>query len=138
MMAAQRAFFLFQSSATETVPGNFATNITITLTYSNASGTINNAVFTNGVSVVVSGIGVTASLAPLSPAIATGGTATLPLTISATTGDQPNATYQIIINVTNNAFNANTPIPGVASITNILTTQGPPNSNSFLIALSPS
>jgi hypothetical protein len=85
--AAQRAFFIFQSPATEVVPGNTATNFIVTLTYSNASGTINNAVFTNGVSVAPSGQGVTASLSPFTSPIASGGgTGTLPLTISATPG----------------------------------------------------
>jgi hypothetical protein len=85
--AAQRAFFIFQSPSTEMVPGSAATNFTVTLTYSNASGTINNAVFTNGVSVAPSGQGVTASLSPFTSPIASGGgTGTLPLTISATPG----------------------------------------------------
>ena len=83
--AAQRAFFIFQSPGAEPVPGGVATNFAVTLTYSNASGTINNAVFTNAVSVSPTGRGVTASLSPFtSPIPSGGGTATLPLTLSAT------------------------------------------------------
>ncbi len=119
------------------MPGNFATNYTITLTYSNASGTLNNAVFTNNVSVVPSGQGVTASLAANSPSIPdNGGTGTLPLTISATTGDTAASTYQIIVTATNNAFAANVP-SGIYSITNFFTVGPPPYSNAFTMALSP-
>src|ERR1035441_5040909 len=77
---AQRAFFVFQSPGTETVPGGLATNVTVTLTYSNASGTINNAVFTNSVSVTPPGQGVTTTLsASTAPIPDGGGTGTLPL-----------------------------------------------------------
>jgi hypothetical protein len=91
--AAQRAFFIFQSPSAETVPGSIATNVTVTLTYSNASGTINNAVFANGVSVTPPGQGVTATLsASTAPIPDGGGTGTLPLLISATP-DAPTGTY---------------------------------------------
>ena len=88
--AAQRAFFVYQSPSTETVPGGLATNLIVTLTYSNASGTINNAVFTNGVFITPSGQGVTASLSQFTSPIASGGgTGTLPLNISASAGAVP-------------------------------------------------
>jgi hypothetical protein len=136
--AAQRAFFLFQSTSAENVPGGIATNVTVTVTYSNASGTISNAVFTNSVSVVPAGQGVTASLASSSPPVANnGGTATLPLTISAAAAANANTTYQIIVNAANSAFTANNP-PGIASITNTFSTGPPANSNAFSISLSPS
>lgn len=41
--------------------GSIATNVIVTLTYSNASGAINNAVFAKGVSVTPPGQGVTAT-----------------------------------------------------------------------------
>ena len=72
-LAAQRAFFIFQSPSAETVPGGMATNFAVTLTYSNASGTINNAVFTNGVSVMPAGQGVTVGLSSVTAPIADGG-----------------------------------------------------------------
>jgi len=135
--AAQRAFFIFQSPAVETVPAGLATNVTITLTYSNASGTINNAVFTNGVSVVPSGQGVTASLNSTSPAVSdNGGTATLPLSLSATAAASGNTAFQIIVSATNNAFTANVP-SGIASITNTFVVGALANSNAFSLALSP-
>ncbi len=135
--AAQKAFFIFQSPATEIVPADLATNVTITLTYSNASGTINNAVFTNGVSVVPSGQGVTAGLNSTTPAVSdNGGTATLPLTVSATATAPSNTTYQIIVSATNNAFTANVP-SGAASVTNTFIVGAPANSNAFSMALSP-
>jgi hypothetical protein len=135
--AAQKAFFLFQSPSSETVPGNFATNFTVTLTYSNASGTINNAVFTNGITVTPSGQGVTASMNAISPTVAdNGGTATLPLTISATGSGPANTTYQIVVSATNNAFTANVPA-GIAFVTNTFIVGPPGNSNSFSMALAP-
>ena len=135
--AAQKAFFLFQSSATETVPVDFATNCIVTLTYSNTSGTLNNAVFTNGVSITPSGQGVTVSLDPFSPAIAyNGGTGTLPLTISAPANTTPNTTYQIIVSATNKSFTANIP-SGIASLTNTFIVGGSAYSNGFSVALSP-
>jgi len=135
--AAVKAFFLFQSSATETVPDSFATNCIVTLTYSNASGTINNAVFTNGVSITPSGQGVTVNLNQFSPAIAdNGGTGTLPLTISAPANTTPNTTYQIIVSATNNSFTANVP-SGIASLTNTFIVSGSAYSNGFSMALSP-
>ena len=134
--AAQRAFFIFESPAAEIVPAGLATNVTIMLTYSNASGTINNAVFTNGVSVVPSGQGVTASLNSTSPAVSdNGGTAILPLTVSATATASGNTTIQIIVGATNNAFTANLP-SGVAAITNTFVVGAPANSNAFSMALS--
>jgi hypothetical protein len=136
--AAQKAFFLFQSSGAEAITGNYGTNVTITLTFSNASGTINNAVFADGASVVPAGQGVSVTLNSSSPPVADGGgTATLPLTISATAADLPNTSYQIIISATNSAFTANVP-SGIASITNTFMVGPPPNSNSFSISLSPS
>lgn len=135
--SAQKVFSMFQSSITESVPGNFLTNYVVTLTYSNGSGTINNAVFTNGVTVTPAGQGVTVSLASLSPAIAdNGGTGTLPLTISATTADLASTTYQIVVNATNNAFTANVPA-GVAAITNTFIVGTPAYSNAFSMAVSP-
>ena len=136
--AAQRAFFIFQSPSTETVPGTVATNFTITLTYSNASGTINNAVFTNGVSVSPSGQGVTAALSSIyaGPINSGGGTTNLMLTVSAASNAPANTAYQIIVAATNNSFTANVP-PGIATITNTLVVGPPPNSNGFTIALSP-
>jgi hypothetical protein len=135
--AAQKAFFLFQSADVETVPGNYGTNVTVTLTFSNASGTINNAVFADGASVVPAGQGVSITLSSSSPPVADGGgTATLPLTITATATDLPNTSYQIIISATNSAFTANVP-SGIASITNSFMVGPQPNSNSFSISLSP-
>ena len=136
-VAAQKQFFVFQSPGAESVPGNYATNYTVTLTYSNASGTLNNAVFANSVSVVPSGQGVTASLAANSPAIPdNGGTGTLPLTISATTADTAGSTYQIIVTAANNSFTANVP-SGIYAITNFFTVSPPPFSNAFSMTLSP-
>jgi catechol 2,3-dioxygenase-like lactoylglutathione lyase family enzyme len=135
-VAAQRAFFILQSPSTETVPGNVATNFTVTLTYNNASGTINNAVFTNGVSVAPTGQGVTVSLSPLTSPIAPGSTGTLPLTISATASAAAGS-YTVAVWSTNVSFTANTPISGVASITNLFVVGGPANSNAFSMALSP-
>lgn len=135
--AAVKAFYLFQSSATETVPVDFATNYIVTLTYSNTSGTIDNAVFTNGVSITPSGQGVTVSLDQFSPAIAkNGGTGTLPLTISAPANTTPNTTYQIIVSATNKSFTANVP-SGIASLTNTFIVGGSAYSNGFTVVLSP-
>jgi hypothetical protein len=135
--AAVKAFFIFQSPATETVGGGIATNFIVTLTYSNASGTINNAVFADGASVVPSGQGVTVSLASSSPPVAdNGGTATMPMTISATANAPASATYQIIVSATNSAYTANVP-PGIASLTNLFIIGPPANSNGFSVALSP-
>jgi hypothetical protein len=134
--AAQKAFFLFQSSATETVPVDFATNYIVTLTYSNASGTLDNAVFTNGVSITPSGQGVTVSLDPFSPPIAkSGGTGTLPLTISAPGNTTPNTTCTIIVSATNKAFTANVP-SGIFLLTNTFIVGGSAYSNGFTMALS--
>ena len=137
--AAQRAFFIFQSPSAETVPANVATNVTVTLTYSNASGTINGAVFTNGVAVSPAGQGVTASLSSIyaGPVDSGGGTTNLTLTISAASNAPANTTYEIIVSATNKSFTANTPIPGVASLTNTFIVGPPANSNAFSIALSP-
>jgi hypothetical protein len=135
--AAQKAFFFFQSSSTETVPGNLMTNVAITLTYSNASGTLNNEVFTNGVSITPAGQGVSVSLNPNSPPVADGGgTATLPLAISATAADSLNTTYQIIVSATNNVFTANVP-SGIAYLTNTFVVGASAYSNAFLMGLSP-
>src|SRR5689334_11437900 len=136
--AAQRAFFIFQSSSNETVPGAIPTNFLVALTYSNASGTINNAVFTNGVSITPAGQGVTASLSSIyaGPINSGGGTTNLTLTISAATNATVNTTYQIIVSATNNSFTANVP-SGIASLTNTFNVGPPPNSNAFTIALSP-
>jgi len=137
VFGAQRAFFVFPSPASETVRGTVATNFVVTLTYSNASGTINNAVFTNGVSVLPPGQGVAASLnATTSPIGAGGGTGTLPLTIAAA-ASAPAGTYQIVVGSTNLSFTANSPVPGVFSLTNLFTVGGPGNSNAFSLALSP-
>jgi len=137
LAAAQRAFYILQSPSTETVPGNLATNFTVTLTYSNASGTINNAVFTNGVSVAPSGQGVTASLSPFTSPIASGGgTGTLPLTIAATASAAAGS-YTAVVWSTNGSFTANTPIPGVVSSTNLFIVGASANSNAFSTALSP-
>ena len=135
--AAQKAFFLFQSSATETVPVDFATNCVVTLTYSNASGTLNGAVFTNGWSITPSNASVSVQLAPFSPAIAdNGGTGTLPLTISTPGNTTPNTTYQIIVSATNKSFTANSP-SGLASLTNTFIVGSSAFSNGFWMALSP-
>ena len=135
--AAQKAFFLFQSSATETVPVDFATNCIVTLTYSNASGTINDAVFTNGWSITPSNGSVSVQLAPFSPAIAdNGGTGNLPLTISTPGHTAPNTTYQIILSATNKSFTANSP-SGFASLTNTFIVGGSAYSNGFWIAVAP-
>ncbi len=136
--AAQKAFLLSESQSSETIPGNYPTNITVTLTYSNLSGTINNATFANTVTVTPAGQGITASLNPISPAVAdNGGSATLPLTLSAVANDAANTTFQIVVTASNSAFTANVP-PGVASITNSLFVAGPANSNAFSLSLSPS
>jgi hypothetical protein len=65
-----------------------------------------------------------------------GGTATLQLTISATAGDLPNTTYQIIVCATNNAFTANVPA-GMAFLTNTFMVGAPANSNAFSMVVSP-
>jgi hypothetical protein len=136
--AAQRSFFILQSPSAETVPGGVATNFAITLTYSNASGTINNAVFTNGVLVSPAGQGVSVTLSSIyaGPVTSGGGTTNLTLTISAATNAIANTTYQIIVTATNNSFTANVP-SGIASVTNTFMTGSPPNSNAFTMALSP-
>src|SRR5262249_30948212 len=119
------------------IPGNFATNLTVTLAYTNASGTISNAVFTNSVSVIPSGQGVTASIAATTaPTPDNGGTVTLPLTISAAASDVTNTSYQIIVSATNGAFTANVP-PGFASITNTLNVGGLYSPASFSMGLAP-
>ena len=137
-LAAQRAFFILQSPSSETVPANVATNVTVTLTYSNASGTINGAVFTNGVAVSPDGQGVTASLSSIyaGPVNSGGGTTDLTLTISVASSAPANTTYQVIVSATNNSFTANVP-PGIATITNVFVVGPPANSNAFTIALSP-
>ena len=136
--AAMKQFFIFQSSGSETVGGGLATNLNVTLTYSNASGTINNAVFTDGATVVPSGQGVTVSLAAASPAVPdNGGTATLPMIISAAANASINTTFQIIVSATNSAYTQNVPVPGMASLTNIFIIGPPANSNSFSITASP-
>jgi hypothetical protein len=56
--AAQRVFYLFQSPNAESIAGDIATNAIVTLTHSNASGTISNAIFSNSVTVTPSGQGV--------------------------------------------------------------------------------
>jgi hypothetical protein len=115
-----KQFFIFQSSGSETVEGGLATNLNVTLTYSNASGTINNAVFTDGATVVPSGQGVTVSLAAASPAVPDNGdTATSPMIISAAANASINTTFQIIVSATNSAYTQNVPVPGIASLTNI-------------------
>ena len=137
--AAQRAFFIFQSPSAETVPANAATNVAVTLTYSNASGTINGAVFTNELAVSPAGQGVTASLSSIyaGPVDSGGGTTNLTLTVSAAANTPANTTYQIVVSATNKSFTANTPIPGFASLTNTFIVGPPANSNAFTIALSP-
>jgi len=136
--AAQRAFFILQSPAAETVAAGVTTNYAITLTYSNASGTINSAVFTNGVSVSPPGQGVTASLSSIyaGPINSGGGTTNLTLTVSAASSAPANTTYQIIVSATNSSFTANVP-PGVAAITNSFVIGPPANSNGFTMALAP-
>lgn len=136
-LAAQRAFFIFQSPSAETVPGGMATNFAVTLTYSNASGTINNAVFTNGVSVMPAGQGVTVGLSSVTAPIADGGgTGTLPLTISAT-ASAATGSYLVAVWATNSAFSANSPIPGVAALTNIFTVSAPLDTNIFTLSVAP-
>ncbi len=119
------------------MPSGLATNFVVTLTFSNASGTVNNAVFTNAAYVSPAGQGVTVNLSSVTSPIASGGgTGTLPLTIS-TTAAAPMGTYSIAVWATNSAFNANTPISGVATITNTFIVGAPANSNAFSMALSP-
>lgn len=136
--AAQKQFFVFESPASEMVPAGIATNTAITLTYSNASGTINNAVFTNGVSVTPAGLGVTAVLSSTyaGPINSGGGTTNLTLTISMTSNAPANTTFQIVVSATNNSFTANAS-PGVASITNVFMTGAEAYSNAFSMMLSP-
>jgi hypothetical protein len=135
--AAQRQFFVFQAPPSETVPAGLATNFVVTLTYSNASGTINNAIFTNGTSVTPSGQGVTVSLASSSPAVPdNGGTASLFISISAAASVPANTAFQVVVGATNASFTANVP-PGIVVLTNQFMVGAPAYSNGFTIALSP-
>jgi hypothetical protein len=119
------------------MPGGIPTNFAVTLTYSNASGTINNAVFTNGVSVLPAGQGVTASLsATTTPISDGGGTGSLPLTISVT-ANAPAGSYGVAVWATNSGFTANSPLPGVATVTNILTVGAPVDTNVFTLGITP-
>ena len=112
--------------AAETVGGGVAGIVTATVTLTNLSTVLVEAI-TNGVTVIgPDTINVTAGLssAYASPA-AGGGTAALTLSITNNGSGLP-GTYQVIVGSTNGDFTDNSPIPGIALATNIFTVNAPP------------
>lgn len=131
--AAADAFSMSVSPAATNVFKGMATNVSATVTFLDYSATISGIV-TNGVTVSPSGQGVTAALNSIyAPITNHFGQTNLVLTISATAGATAGA-YQIIVSGTNGNFTANSPIPGVASVTNLFTVT---DLNSFALSVSP-
>jgi hypothetical protein len=112
--------------AAETVVGGVAGIVTATVTLTNLSTILVEAI-SSGVTVIgPDTINVTAGLSPAnaSPA-AGGGTAALTLSIMNNGGGLP-GTYRVIVGSTNNDFTDNSPIPGIALATNLFTVTAPP------------
>ena len=124
------SFSLSVAPASLNVTGGMATNVTAVVMLTNNSPVLSGS-FTNGVTVLPPGQGVAASLNnALVSASSGGGTGTLTLNVSAAAG-AASGVYQIIIGATNNDFTANSPVPGVALVTNTFTVVPPPTPPSF-------
>jgi hypothetical protein len=125
-LTALKKFTMSVTPATETVVGGVASIVTVTVTLTNLSTILVEAI-TNGVTVIgPDTINVTAGLSSVnaSPS-AGGGTAALTLSITNNGSGQP-GTYQVIVGSTNSDFTDNSPIPGVALATNLFTVNAPP------------
>jgi hypothetical protein len=119
------SFSMSVSPASTSVIGGTATNVSATVTLTDNSPVL-SGVLTNGVRVSPSGQGVTASLNNTLVSVNSGGgQGTLILTVNATASATP-GTYQVIAGATNNDFTANSPVPGIASVTNALVVVAPP------------
>jgi hypothetical protein len=127
------AFSMSISPTSENVFKGVATIVSATVNFVDRSATISGTV-TNGVTVSPAGEGVTAGLNSIyAPITNNFGQTNLVLTVSADANATP-GTYQIVVSGTNRNFTANSPIAGVASVTNtfILT-----DLNSFSMSISP-
>jgi hypothetical protein len=112
--------------AAETVVGGVVGIVTATVTLTNLSTFLVEAI-TNGVTVIgPDTINVTAGLSPAnaSPA-AGGGTAALTLSITNNGSGLP-GTYEVIVGSTNYDFTDNSPVPGIALATNLFTVTAAP------------
>ena len=131
--AASDSFSMSMSPASTNVFKGAATNVSATVTFLDFSAAISGTV-TNGVAVSPAGQGVTAGLNSAYALVTNNfGQTNLLLTISAAA----NATagnYKIIVSGTNGSFTANSPVPGVASVTNLFTVA---DLNSFSMSVSP-
>jgi Fn3 associated len=120
------SFFMSVLPASARVFAGNANSMTAAVTLTDNSPVMSGVV-TNGVMVSPSGQGVTAnlnaSLVSINPG---GGQGSLTLTINTTDNVVPGI-YQVIVSSTNDNFTANSPLPGIASVTNFLTVATPPS-----------
>ncbi len=131
--AVSNAFSMTLSPVSTNVIAGLATNVSAAVTFLDYSATISGTV-TNGVTVSPAGQGVTASLNSIyAPITNNFGQTNLMLTISAAANATAGA-YQVIVSGTNSNFTANSPTPGIASVTNIFTVT---DLNSFSLSISP-
>jgi hypothetical protein len=131
--AVSNAFSMSMSPPATNAIAGIASNVTATVTFLDYSATISGTV-TNGVTVSPAGLGVTAGLnsiyAPLTDDF---GQTNLILTISAAANAFA-GTYTVVVSGTNSSFTGNSPVPGVASATNIFTVT---DLNSFSMSVAP-
>ena len=119
------SFSLSVSPTSTNVFAGIATNVAVTVTFTDNSPVLSE-VLTNGASVSPAGQGVTASLNNNFVSVNSGGgQGTLTLTINAAANTAP-GTYQVVVSATNSDFTANSPVPGIASVTNIFVVVEPP------------
>ena len=122
----ENSFSVSASLMSPNVFRGIATNVNGTVTFIDYSPVL-SGVLTNGVTVSPAGLGVTASLdSSLISLTANGGQGTLTLTVSAMANAVAGA-YQIVVGATNNNFTANSPVPGIAMVTNLFMVVNPPS-----------
>jgi catechol 2,3-dioxygenase-like lactoylglutathione lyase family enzyme len=131
---ASDSFSMSMSPASTNVFRGVATNVSATVSFTGNSSAISGTI-TNGVTVTgPDPVNVSANLNSIyAPVTNNFGQTNLVLTISASASAAP-GTYQIIVRGTNSSFTANTPIAGVASVTNTFVIT---DKNSFAMSLSP-
>ena len=131
--AASDSFSMSVSPTNVNVFRGVATNVSATVTFLDLSASISGRV-TNGVTVAPAGQGVTAGLNSIyAPITNNFGQTNLVLTISAAANATAGA-YQIVVNGTNASFTANSPVPGISSVTNNFTVT---DANSFSLSVTP-
>ncbi|HSU57147.1 MAG TPA: chitobiase/beta-hexosaminidase C-terminal domain-containing protein [Candidatus Dormibacteraeota bacterium] len=120
-------FTLGMARAAETLTGGSPTNYVLTVGLTNLSVLLAEPI-TCGVTVIAPDTNVTAGLSATSAtASPNGGSVTLALSITNNSNIFPGAyTYQVIVGAMNSDYADNTPIPGIALVTNSFTVISPP------------